>query len=241
MLRSRWITIATFLIWLLAAASGVFWVLQFVKGPASPLSAAVAAPSLGSAAVDAQALAKGLGGGYVAPRDTPGDTASNAAPPAPSVFQAARFVLTGVIVSKSTNPSVALIAVDGKPPRPYRVGTTLADGIVLHSVSAGKAMLSASMEAAPGLTLELPQITSAVAGTAVASRPAFSALALQPTPAPVPVPPPISAPANNPMTNPVASPAANPTPAPGQRPPRLGANRPREAEKEAQGAAAPTP
>jgi general secretion pathway protein C len=237
MLRSPWITIATFLIWLLAAASVVFWVLQFVKGPASPLSAAVAAPSPGSAAVDAQALAKGLGGGYVAPLDARGDTASNATPPAPSVFQAARFVLTGVVVSKSTNPSVALIAVDGKPPRPYRVGTTLADGIVLHSVSAGKAMLSAGMQAAPGLTLELPQITSAVAGTAVASRPAFSAQALPPTPAPVPVPPTVSAPANNPM----ASPAANPTPAPGQRPPRLGANRPREAEKEAQGAAAPTP
>jgi general secretion pathway protein C len=211
MQRSLWIRFATFLVWLLAAASTVYWALQFVQGPASPLSAAVAAPAPGGGAVDALALAKGLGGGNVTPRDASPE-ATPAAPAAPSIFQAARFVLTGVVVNRPTSgQGVALIAVDGKPPRPYRVGTPLADGIVLHSVSAGKAMLAASADAAPGLTLELPQLTSAVAGTAVAARP--------PMPAAIPAT--------------AATPVANPMAVPGTRPPRPLANRQREAEREA--------
>ncbi len=208
MQRPHWTRFATFLVWLLAGASAVYWALQFVKGPVSPISAAVAAPSPGGAAVDAQALAKGLGGGSVTPRDTLADAA-------PSLFQAARFVLTGVVVNKSASLGVALIAVDGKPQRPYRVGTPLADGIVLHSVSAGKAMLAASQDAAPGLTLELPQLTSAVAGTAIVSRPAISPQAIPATPVPASS----------------ASPAADPMAVPGTRPARLGANREREADR----------
>jgi general secretion pathway protein C len=207
MQRTLWNQTATFLVWLLAAASVVYWALQFVSGPASPLSAAVAAPAPGVGTVDAQALAKGLGGG-AAPITSP-----EAAPVTPSVFQAARFVLTGVVVNRGgVSPSVALIGVDGKPPRPYRVGTSLADGIVLHSVSAGKAMLATSSDAPVGLTLELPQLTSAVAGTAIAARPA----------APPVFTPPATASAN---------PAASPMSALGQRPERLGANREREADR----------
>jgi general secretion pathway protein C len=207
MQRPPWIRFATFLIWLLAAASAVYWALQFVQGPTSPISAAVAAPAPSGSAVDAQALAKGLGGGNVTPRDTSPDAA-------PSAFQATRFVLTGVVVNRNASgQGVALIAVDGKPPRPYRVGTPLADGIVLHSVSAGKALLSASQDAAPGLTLELPQLTSAVAGTAIVSRPAISPQAIPVAPAPS------------------ASPAANPMAGPGTRPARFGANREREADR----------
>lgn len=183
----------------------VYWVLQFVSGPASPLSAAVAAPAQGVGTVDAQALAKGLGGGAVR------DRSPEAAPAAPSIFQAARFVLTGVVVnrgaSSQASPSVALIGVDGKPPRPYRVGASLADGIVLHSVSAGKAMLASSTDAPVGLTLELPQLISAVAGTAIAPRPAMPAVA----------PPSMAAPND----------AASPMSALGQRQERLGANRER--------------
>jgi general secretion pathway protein C len=185
----------------------VYWALQFVQGPVSPVSAAVAAPVPGRGAVDTQALAKGLGGGIVTLRDT----SSAGASAAPSTLQASRFVLTGVVVNRPTSgQGVALIAVDGKPPRPYRVGTPLADGIVLHSVSAGKAMLATGLDAAPGLTLELPQLTSAVAGTAVAVRPA--------TPTAIPAI--------------AATPVANPMAVPGQRPARPLASRPREAEKE---------
>jgi general secretion pathway protein C len=209
MQRTLWNRTATFLVWLLAAASVVYWALQFVRGPVAPLSAAVAAPTQGL--VDAQALAKGLGGGSVTARDA----SLEAAPAAPSIFQAARFVLTGVVVNRGqAAPSVALIGVDGKPPRPYRVGASLADGIVLHSVSAGKAMLAASSDAPVGLTLELPLLTSAVAGTAIASRPPMPAI-----PAPLP------------RANPSANPVTNPMEVTGPRVERLGANREREADR----------
>jgi general secretion pathway protein C len=170
MQRSFWNRFATFLVWLLATGCVVYWALKFVRGPQVPLSAAVASPANSAGAVDAQALAKALGGG-VAP-------AVAAASPAvaPSALQAARFVLTGVVVQKAgSGTGVALIAVDGKPSRPYRVGSALTDGVVLHSVSAGKAMLSTAANAPAGLTLELPQLTTAVAGNVVAVRPAMPA------------------------------------------------------------------
>jgi general secretion pathway protein C len=213
--RPPWIRFATFLVWLLAAASIVYWALQFVSGPSSPLSAAVAAPA--AATIDAQALAKGLGGGAASAASNPTEAGA-----APGPLQAARFVLTGVVVQKSgASQGVALIAVDGKPPRPYRVGTNLTDGVVLHSVKAGKAMLATSADAAPGLTLELPQLTTAMVGTAVAARPNL--------PAPIIA---ALAPIQTPMAA-AATQAANPTAVPGTRPPRPLANRQREAEKDA--------
>jgi general secretion pathway protein C len=212
MQRSFWNRFATFLVWLLATGCVVYWALKFVRGPQVPLSAAVASPANSAGAVDAQALAKALGGG-VAP-------AVAAASPAvaPSALQAARFVLTGVVVQKAgSGTGVALIAVDGKPSRPYRVGSALTDGVVLHSVSAGKAMLSTAANAPAGLTLELPQLTTAVAGNVVAVRPAM----------PAPIPAAAATPAANPMAVPGATPGV-----PGQRPPRPLANRQRGADKE---------
>ncbi len=207
MQRSLWNRLATFVVWLLAAGSVVFWALKFVRGPVAPVSAAMASPSASSFSVDPQALAKGLGGGQIAP-------SPNAASPSPSVqaIQASRFLLTGVVVDNAKNGSgVALIAVDGKPPRPYRVGAVLADGAMLHSVAAGRAMLSVSSGEAPSLTLELPMLTSAVAGTAMPARPAFS-------PAPVAA---------------AARPAAIPMPPADSRAPRFGANRQREESRAA--------
>jgi general secretion pathway protein C len=178
------------------------------------MSAAVAAPAPSGGAIDALALAKGLGGGNTTPQ------ATSQASTAVSAFQASRFVLSGVVVQRlRSGQGVALIAVDGKPPRPYRVGASLADGIVLHSVSNGKAMLAASTDAEPGLTLELPQLTSAVVGNAVVSRPT---VAVAPVPAPASLAPNVA----------LANAAANPGAASGQRPPRPLANRQREAEKE---------
>jgi general secretion pathway protein C len=208
MQRPLWNRFATFLVWLLAAGCAVYWALQFVRGPATPLSAAVAAPNSNVGAVDAQALARGLGGGQA-----PAPSAAQAA--APSPIQASRFVLSGVVVQKSSQQGVALIAVDGKPPRPFRVGSALADGVMLHSVSAGKAMLATSPDAAPGLTLELPQLTSAIAGTAIPARAAMPA-ATSPTP----------------PANPAANLATNPMSALGQRPTRPLPNRLREAGQE---------
>ena len=172
MQRPIWNRFATFLVWLIAAGSAVYWALQFVRPLSSPFSAAVAAPNPGLG-IDAQALAKGLGGG-ASPQP---EKAS--APPSVTSLQASRFVLTGVVVQKgSASRGVALIAVDGKPPRPYRVGSPLTVGVLLHSVSAGKAMLATAADAAPALTLELPEIKTAIVGTPIASRPTLKPAAI---------------------------------------------------------------
>lgn len=213
MQRSNWIRLATFVAWLLAASSAVYWALQFAQGPAAPSAAVTVSTSKpsGTAVVDAQALARGLGGGVVA-------AGTSGAPAPASSIQAGRFQLTGVVVNRSgqAQTSVALIAVDGKPARPYRVGTTLAEGVVLHSVAAGKAMLSNDAQTPPALTLELPRQVSAVVGTAVVSRPVLPAGGVAAPPPPTVMP-------GNPAT---------PMAATGQRAPRPAANRPREGAPE---------
>jgi general secretion pathway protein C len=190
--------------------SAVYWALKFTNGPAAPTSAAVASPTAAST-IDAQALTKGLGGGKAHVDKVRSDSAD-----APSTIQASRFVLTGVVVQKTSSATagqgVALIAVDGKPPRPFRVNSVLTEGVILHSVSAGKAMLSTSQEASPSLNLELPRLTSAVAGTAIAARPAVAPAVIT----------------GNSAANATAAPATA-----GQRPPRPPAIRQRESEKEA--------
>lgn len=185
MQRPLWNRFATFFVWLLAAGCAVYWALQFVRGPVAPPSATASESSTGIGTVDAQALALGLGGGKA-----PAGSSPTEAPAAPSALQAARFLLTGVVVQKTRASSgVALIAVDGKPPRPYRVGSQLTDGVVLHSVAVGKALLSSTMDAAPSLTLDLPQIYTASVGNARPSRPALQAEPYTPSSnSPLPIP-----------------------------------------------------
>jgi general secretion pathway protein C len=196
---------ATFLVWLLLAGSVAFWGLRFVKGPSAPASTSVATASP-APVLDPQALALGLGAGLARAGSTPLAASADA-----GNLQASRFVLSGVVVNQTGPGSgIALIATDGKPPRPYRVGTAVAEGVVLHSVEPGKAMLGASTSEKPQLTLDLPQSRSAVVGTAVPSRPALAA-----TPAPVP-------------SQIAAQREANPRSALEPRAPRFGANRQRE-------------
>ncbi len=217
MQRSFWIRSLTFVLWLLAGGSVVYWGLKLVKGPAAPASATAAVSGATTASVDSVALAKGLGGGQVAA------PAATGASVAPSNLNVSRFVLTGVVVSRAgdSRSSVALIGVDGKPARPYRVGANLGEGVVLHSVSPSKAMLASEANAAPALTLELPKTASAVVGTAVAARPAQPLVITPPTAAPTPSP--------------------NAMSALGTRPARVGANQPREAGKGDPAAPAETP
>jgi general secretion pathway protein C len=66
-----------------------------------------------------------------------------------------RFTLMGVVASRS-NKGAALIAVDGRPAKPFRVGAAIDEGLVLQSVEARRATLAASPEGPAVLTLELP-------------------------------------------------------------------------------------
>jgi general secretion pathway protein C len=204
--------LATFGVWLLAAASVVYWTLKFVQGTAAPANAAVvstaAAPS-----VDSAALARGLGGG-IAPA-TPDSVA-----PA-SGINASRFVLTGVVAATAKSQGIALIAVDGKPARPYRIGGQVTDGVVLQSVDSRLAVLASAVDAPAGPTIELPKQASAIVGTAIPATPVPQPVFVPPAP-PVVIPPSVSQSATS-VTG--ASPEANPGATSGQSPARAGAIR----------------
>ena len=96
--------------------------------------------------VDPLTLARVLGGG---------NATANAAP-APAVISAvSRMALVGV-VANGKNGGSALISVDGKPARPYRVGSAVEEGLVLQSVGPRRALLAPNLQGPASLTLELP-------------------------------------------------------------------------------------
>ncbi len=70
---------------------------------------------------------------------------------------ASRFVLKGVLAGTRSGDGAALIAVDGKPPRHYRVGADIEPGLVLQSLGRREARLGASVDGATTLALELPR------------------------------------------------------------------------------------
>lgn len=207
------IRIATFLLWLLFAASVVYWALKFVQSTATPANAAVVSMNPAQA-IDGAALARGLGGGIVAAAPT--------GMPAPSSgINATRFVLTGVVASKFERQSIALIAVDGKPARPYRVGAQLEEGVVLQSAQNRQAVLGSAKDAPAAATLELPKQVSAVAGTAIP--------VVVPQQVVVPVPAPVVLAPLLPNMAAAAASQANPAASVGQNPARPAASRPRPA------------
>jgi general secretion pathway protein C len=143
--QSMWAPrLAAFLLAALAAASAVYWVLKW-SGQGNE-TAVAALPVAEAPAIDPQSLARALGGGQIV----------QATPATPVVANAAsRLALLGVVAT-ARQGGTALIAVDGKPARPYRVGATVEDGLVLQSVGPRRAQLAARMDGPATLTLELP-------------------------------------------------------------------------------------
>ena len=143
--RASWgVRIATFALWALAAASAVFWGLKLAAPQGGTATAPLAVRS--APPPDPLAIAKLLG-------TSPAATAAAA----PVASLASRFNLVGVVADKSKT-GAALIAVDGKQARPFRVGAAVDEGLVLQSVQGRKAVLGATREGAPVLTLELPPL-----------------------------------------------------------------------------------
>ncbi len=138
-------------LWALAATSVVFWGLR-LSSPSDSLAppAVTVAPA---APPDPVVLSRFFGG-------TPAETLVTVAPEASS-----RFVLLGV-VADSDQQGAALIAVDGKSARPFRVGAKLSDDFVLQSVTTRAATLGASAGSAPAFTLQLPTRPLALPGPA---------------------------------------------------------------------------
>lgn len=140
-LQSKWaVGGSTFVLWALVALSAVYWGMKLSSSPGGAIAPVAMRPPPPS---DPQAVARLLGA-------TP---ATQAAAPVASL--ASRFVLVGVVASQA-HDGAALISVDGKPAKPFRVGTPLEEGLVLQSVEARRALIGATAEGPPAVTLELP-------------------------------------------------------------------------------------
>ena len=131
--------VATLLVWGAVAFSAVTWGLRWSATGAAPSNASTAAQAVPE--VDMFAAARSLGAAPVQ------------AVAAPTL--ASRFLLQGVMAG-SPNSGAALIAVDGKAAKPFRVGAVVADGLVLQSAQGRRVTLGASMDGPQTLVLDLP-------------------------------------------------------------------------------------
>lgn len=131
----------TLLVWTMATASLGYWGLRLASaGGVEAPAPAVLTPA---PAIDSLAVARLLGA--VAPA---------AALQAPA---ASRFALQGVIAG-SPGGGAALIAVDGKPAKPFRVGSVVEEGFILQSTLARQAKLAATRDGPVLLILDMPPL-----------------------------------------------------------------------------------
>jgi general secretion pathway protein C len=141
----------------LAAGSAMFWTLKWpLPNLAAELPADLTVAGAQTAAPNPQAIAKLLGGGHrmIGPpptgMQTSGQTASSRA-----VQAASRMHLAGV-VSSGKQEGIALIAMDGKPAKPFSVGQRVDGDLLLQSVTPTRASLGTEIKGPAVVTLELP-------------------------------------------------------------------------------------
>jgi general secretion pathway protein C len=139
--QSRWVLqTTTLVVWALAAGSTAYWGLRLYTGRGEAANLPVAtAPT----AVDSLTVARVLG------------ARAQAAMPQASI--ASRFVLQGVVAG-TPGGGAALIAVDGKPARPFRVGSAVEEGLILQSATARQATLAGTQEGPALVTLDMPPL-----------------------------------------------------------------------------------
>lgn len=125
---------------MVAVLCGAYWALKFVTVKPLGATPAATAPAV---VVDSLAVAKLLGATH------------SIAGQAINMPASASFVLYGLAMTGS-GAGLALIATDGKPAKPYRVGSKVDDNWVLKSVSRTGVVLAASVNAPDGMKLELP-------------------------------------------------------------------------------------
>ena len=137
---STFLRLTSLLVWAVVAYSAVVFGLQW--GGGEPVDAVVAGSEQKQVSpdVDSLSVSKALG---VAPVQSA------------SANLASRFVLVGVM-DGGPSQGVALISVDGKPAKPYRLGQTVSDGLVVVGTGPKKAELGPQMGVASSLVLELP-------------------------------------------------------------------------------------
>jgi general secretion pathway protein C len=208
--RRLFARLSAFVIWSLVAATAVFWALRFgVRAPQAP---AYAVP------IDRSVPPRGDLTRLFGAAPLVALAAPEVRPEAPS-----RFRLVGVMAPRSSTAEgtgaygLALIAVDGKPPRAFSVGARLDSDLVLQSVG----LRTASLGSAQGprtVLLELPALPPPATGVlpapgAPTAVPPVVTPMMRPNPVPVPAAAPVMAPVV-PQT-PVMQPQAVPAPVPG--------------------------
>ena len=136
---------ATFAAWALAAAGVGYWVLQISANTGQVNVPLVVSANGGpSNANDPAVLARLLGA---------------LAPQAAAPVNNNRFVLKGV-VSGALGQEAALIVIDDKPAKAFRVGSAIEDGLILQSVAPRNVTLTASKGDPARLTLEMPPLSN---------------------------------------------------------------------------------
>jgi general secretion pathway protein C len=177
--------LSAFVIWALIAATVVFWLLR-LGVHARP------APSHGIAVADP------VGGGDLT-RLLGSPPAAEAPRAAAAPEAASRFRLLGIMAPKQPGTAgsgargVALIAVDGKPPRAYPVGSHVDADLILQSVSLRTVSIG-STQGTPSVVLEIPRLPAASTGSLPAFGGAPAAIGAPPMPATGPIQLPAGAP-----------------------------------------------
>ncbi len=132
--------LTSLLVWAVVAYSAVVFGLQW--GDGVPVDTLVVGSEQKQVTpdVDSLSVSKALG---VAPVQSA------------SASLASRFVLVGVM-DGGPSQGVALISVDGKPAKPFRLGQTVSEGFVVVGTGPKKAELGPQLGVASSLVLELP-------------------------------------------------------------------------------------
>lgn len=181
--------ISAFVVWAFAAAVAVFWGLRLGVRP-------LAAPPGTPVAVDAVRPT----GDWTRLLGPDARTAPAAAAP---VAESSRFRLLGVVAQGAGGTprgGVALLAVDGKPPRAWRVGARIDGDLVLKSVSRRGVQIG-PLQGPATVSLELPPPAPPATGALPQIGPDGSPVS--PMPFPPAVPPPGAAPMAVPPPQPV--------------------------------------
>jgi general secretion pathway protein C len=134
----KWLSL---LVWGLAAGGAVVWTLKFPLHTGGMSVTVAQASAVQTGAQLSPDVARSLGH----------RTASPSAPLAADL----RFQLLGVIAGGSGSGS-ALISVGGLPPKAFKVGQTVTEGVVLQRLQARRAELGTEPKGQAQWTLELP-------------------------------------------------------------------------------------
>jgi len=139
--------LVTTTVWAALGLSAVAWGLALWPNNSQPLAVSVTSLEASNVpVVHAADIAKVLGTRTAAPVSSP-----VAAEPA-----AVRMSLLGVAMA-GKGSAIAVISLDGQPPKPFHVGAIVSPGLVLQAVTSTQALLGAALKSPTLSTLELPK------------------------------------------------------------------------------------